>query len=90
MRFWLSFADSTRPKSQQFLGVAIVSAMDISGALTVSHVLGINPGGEVAYIEVDESVAGLLSFSLEPYHDRLLPPSEARELHDRIGKDLDQ
>ncbi len=27
-RFWLSFADSNRPKGQQFLGVAIVEVTD--------------------------------------------------------------
>lgn len=45
--WWLSFADPLRPKGQQFLGVAIVDAIGFIEAVKVTHLLGINPGGEV-------------------------------------------
>lgn len=55
MIWWLSFADGTRPKGTQFLGVCIVDTgmegapetMDMLAAVQMTHALGINPGGEV-------------------------------------------
>lgn len=52
---WMSFVDPSRsapPEEQQpgtggFLGVAIVQADSLEDAMTLSHVTGINPGGEV-------------------------------------------
>jgi hypothetical protein len=41
--WYLSFADETG-----FLGACIVPAEDMIGAVTMAHVLGCNPGGEVA------------------------------------------
>jgi hypothetical protein len=53
--WWLSFVDPSRsaaseeqqPGTGGFLGVAIVQADSLEDALTVSHMTGINPGGEV-------------------------------------------
>lgn len=45
--FYLSFADAELPKGQQFLGGAYVRAASLPEAITCSHQLGINPGGEV-------------------------------------------
>ena len=45
--FYLSFADASLPKGSQFLGAAIVNALSFIEAVTVTHYLGINPGGEV-------------------------------------------
>ena len=45
--FWLSFADPERPEGSQFLGAALVKEQVLEDAMTRSHVLGINPGGEV-------------------------------------------
>lgn len=45
--WWLSFCDTTRPKGEQFLGVAIVQAGGIVSAVGEAHRLGCNPGGEV-------------------------------------------
>jgi hypothetical protein len=87
-RFWLSFADDQRPAGDQSLGVCIVEALDVSGALAASHALGINPGGEVRFLAVDESVAGRLTFDLAPYMNRLIQSAEARELADRIRGEL--
>lgn len=46
--WWLSFTDPSRPKGDQFLGVAVVEAIGHHHALRQTHILGINPGGEVA------------------------------------------
>jgi hypothetical protein len=48
--FYLSFADAKRPKGEQFLGGLYVRAFTLEGAITRSHVLGLNPGGEVRII----------------------------------------
>jgi hypothetical protein len=56
-QWWLSFADPDLPEGEQFLGAAIVKAADEAAAMTISHFLGINPGGEVAImgpLPVDE------------------------------------
>jgi hypothetical protein len=53
-RLWwlLSFCDPLRPKGTQYLGGAVVEAPDMASAITISHLLGINPGGAVAAIAV--------------------------------------
>lgn len=52
--WWLSFADATRPKGQQNLGVAIVKATCSADAMRVSWRTGCNPGGEVMSVRVPE------------------------------------
>lgn len=88
MRWWVSFADSHRPKGQQFLGCCIVHALDIAEAAQAAWVRGINPGGEVVGIVIDAAKVASLSFSLEPYEWRLLSPVEASELSNRINAEL--
>lgn len=52
-RFWyMSFCDAELPQGQQFLGGCFVAAKTLSGALTVSHTLKCNPGGEVKFHEL--------------------------------------
>lgn len=85
--FWLSFADSARATGDQLLGVTIVRADDMVSAIKVAHALGINPGGEVAGMWVDPDRVKSLTFELPI--ERLLTPSEARELSRRISEDLD-
>lgn len=46
--FWLSFCDTGKPEGSQFLGVAIIQAPTFPAAITRSHVLNVNPGGQVA------------------------------------------
>lgn len=48
--FYLSFCDPDRPKGKQFLGGCYVPAHDAAGAVTFSHLLTCNPGGEVAVV----------------------------------------
>lgn len=45
--WWLSFADASLPRGEQFLGGCVVRAMGMGTAVRESHRLGINPGGEV-------------------------------------------
>lgn len=54
--FWLSFCDSDKPKGTQFLGCVIIEAPDLVDAITKSHGLGVNPGGEVLSIEIPDEV----------------------------------
>jgi hypothetical protein len=46
--WWLSFCDPDLPEGTQFLGACMVQANSIPAAITTAHLLGINPGGEVA------------------------------------------
>lgn len=48
--WWLSFADPSLPAGTQFLGACLVEADSLPAAVTRSHLLGINPGGEVAIV----------------------------------------
>lgn len=46
--WYFSFADATLPKGSQFLGACYVRGGHLPDAITRSHLLGINPGGEIA------------------------------------------
>lgn len=54
--WWLSFADSSRPTGQQFLGVTVVKACGMALAVMRSHSLKINPGGEVRGVVIPAHV----------------------------------
>lgn len=63
MLCWLSFADSKRPKGQQFLGACIVpmgetgdKREDYKVAIQNAWRLGCNPGGAVAFQPVPPTV----------------------------------
>ena len=45
--WWLSFADGTKPKGTQNLGVVITKAKGMAHAIAKSHELGLNPGGGI-------------------------------------------
>lgn len=72
--WWMSFADPHRPTGQQFLGVAIVRASGEASAVTESHQLGVNPGGEIALAPIPED-------HVPPPHlrNRLLSRAELEE-----------
>ena len=44
----MSFCDPDRPAGTQYLGGAVIQAPTLAAAITRSHVLKVNPGGEVA------------------------------------------
>lgn len=51
-----SFADPDLPEGTQFLGGCFVQAKDEAGALTVTHLTGVNPGGEALMIRLPKEV----------------------------------
>lgn len=54
--YYLSFCDTTKPKGEHFLGCAIVEAPNVDSAILESHVRKINPGGEVAIVDLGVEV----------------------------------
>ena len=76
----LSFADPGLPAGSQFLGVVIVQAQALEDAVTRSHVLGVNPGGEI-------QVAGPIppGFIGPEWRDRLLSKAEAEAIPEPEG-----
>lgn len=54
--FWMSFCDPEKPRGSQFLGVALVDAASFPEAMTVSHMSGCNPGGEIQFVEFDDDL----------------------------------
>jgi hypothetical protein len=50
--YWMSFADPDKPKGQQFLGAVILEASSLSDAIQETWRKGINPGGEVVFLEI--------------------------------------
>lgn len=66
--FWLSFAVTSKS-----LGVAIVEAKSLSGAVSEASRRGINPGGEVLGLEVPSACVD----AARPYRNRLLTAEEA-------------
>jgi hypothetical protein len=83
--WWMSFVDpdlsappeDQRPGTGGFLGVAIVQADTIEDAMTVSHVTGVNPGGQI-------SIAGPIPAEcIAPeWRGRLLTAAEAEAIPD--------
>ena len=85
-RWWCSFADPKRARGEQFLGICIVWAADEISAVKVAHALGINPGGEVAFMDIDEAKAQQLSFQLPM--DVFIPRDDAKALSARIEAEI--
>nr|ABU51093.1 BpiB02 [uncultured organism Bio4] len=54
--FYMSFADGSKPKGQQFLGGLFIQAKSFTGAIRASHQQGLNPGGEVQAAVVQRPV----------------------------------
>lgn len=48
--WFFSFADPHLPEGEQYLGGCFVKADSMENALTVSHLVGCNPGGEAQII----------------------------------------
>jgi hypothetical protein len=69
--YWMSFVDPDRPAGDRFLGVAIVWADGPVTAVSKTHELDINPGGEVAIVRLPEAPP-------LGYTDRLLDTAAAR------------
>jgi hypothetical protein len=78
----MSFADPDRPEGQQWLGCIHVLADDFMEAVEKTHRMGINPGGEVASVDVD-SDEFLQKFPHVPLN-RLIKSRE--ELEALVGK----
>lgn len=81
MRWWLSFCDPDKPEGERFLGAAIINVendvedddLGFLAAVHRAHRLGLNPGGEVAGVTLDEAEAPE-GFDLT---ERFLGPYEA-------------
>jgi hypothetical protein len=73
--FYLSFADPEKPKGQQFLGATIVEAGTEVLAVAEAWLRGINPGGEVAIVDLHLSPDDLPS-ECASYLNRLVPREE--------------
>jgi hypothetical protein len=78
--WWLSFCDPDLPAGGQFLGVAVIQAPTFPAAVTRSHSLGVNPGGQVA--SAGPILAGCIGAE---WRDRLLTRDEALSIPEPQG-----
>ena len=78
--WWMSFADPGLPEGSQFLGVVILEAEDIRDAVTRSHRLGVNPGGEIQILPVPGWIP-------PGWRDRLLSGEEAMAADESLVPD---
>lgn len=62
--WYISFADGSLPEGEQFLGACFVKAQGEMTAVGVTHLLNINPGGEVMIVG--------------PMYDDQVPPEQPR------------
>jgi hypothetical protein len=76
--FYLSFADNTLPKNQQWLGAVIVQGSDMKDAIENAWILDINPGGEVLGMEIEKLPS-------KNYLNRLLDRIALRAMGEEIG-----
>lgn len=81
--WWLSFADPDLPEGHQFLGVVIVEAQDGEAAVARTHLMGINPGGEVL-------IAGPIPLGrVHPrWRDRFLTKGDTAVIDNMLGETL--
>jgi len=87
--WWLSFVDDERPVGQRCLGVTVVEGRDFQSAVERASALGINPGGEVAGVELPPP----LSEQYRHYRGRLVSREEANagghySRRDRVQKEM--
>jgi hypothetical protein len=65
--FWLSFRNPSKPKGQQFAGVALVEGdgpdlkSQLKSAISRAWACGCNPGGEIESIRLDDATLGRMS-----------------------------
>jgi hypothetical protein len=86
--WWLSFTDpdkapppeQRRPGGPSFLGVAIIQGPTLEAAVTRSHMLGVNPGGQI-------KAAGPLpaEWIAAEWRDRLLSHDDAMSVPEPEG-----
>jgi hypothetical protein len=65
--WWLSFADESG-----FLGAVLTRAHGFVTAVTKTHMLGVNPGGEVRGMEIPDEVIDSSLYNHKQYADQLL------------------
>lgn len=85
--YWLSFVDDALPKGQRFLGGCLVQAGSATAALIKAHAMKINPGGEVAIVEItDRYEPNVARFQLNHLYSRaeIEAMDEYRTLDDAI------
>jgi hypothetical protein len=85
--YWLSFVDDDLPKGQRFLGGCLVQAGSTTAALIKAHAMEINPGGEVAIVEITPKyVANTAKFQTNHLYSKaeLEAMDEYRTLDDAI------
>lgn len=75
--WWLSFVDPSRPIGKRFLGVAVLPAQTVEDVITLSHLTGCNPGGEIALLPIPTEAMHKIPLT---YRNRLLSQQEAESL----------
>ena len=86
--WWLSFCDPAkapppelqRPGGPSFLGAVITQAPTFEAAITRSHLLGVNPGGEIKILGPIEA-----KYIAAEYRDRLLSAAEIEAMPEPEG-----
>lgn len=76
--WWLSFADGSLPVGTQFLGAVLIEANGFGFAVMATHLLGINPGGEVQAIGPAQFPADEMPHVIK-YAGRLMNRSECEQ-----------
>ena len=85
--WYLAFVDPDRPPDQQFLGAAIVRCISgdmkysMGNAVKKSHLLHINPGGEVHGTVMDDRFYELLP---KEFIEQLLTPNDIIHLEQAL------
>lgn len=85
MRYvWLSFCDANRPDGEQFLGAIVTEAPSVVTAVLKTHLLKINPGGEILTVgPFDADIGG-------EWLDRLLTREECERFDEQMmAEDVD-
>jgi hypothetical protein len=82
---WLSFCDPEKPKGEQFLGACVVMGHNVGVASMIAHVLGCNPGGEVAGCPIPDEHIPLIR---PKWLARVLTKQECKEFDDELLKRL--
>lgn len=74
--YYLSFCDPAKPTGEQFMGATIVDGTCEMDAVSISHQLGLNPGGEVAIVSLEELTLETLPADARHYYNTFIPRDE--------------
>lgn len=89
MMYYLSFVDPNRPVGDRSIGATVVKADSPEGAIERANLLGLNPGGEVAFWPLPCEGKEELPDEAQMYYESFVTSEIMRSLGEKSIGELD-